>query len=247
MKKQLKNNHYVYKLISLQTGEFYFGSRSCNCNPDEDNYMGSMKRWKPNKENLIKEIIKRDFCNREDAILFESELIKNNINNSLNRNYYIPTIGFVNKICSAETKQKIKQALIGKPFSEEHKKKLSKSRIEKGIAIGKNNGMFGKTHTQESKLKMAINKGRIFSDEVRKRMGDSKRGLKRKNETIQKLRNSQPNAKCVNQYSMDGVLINTFKSIAEAARQTLLHKSAINTCCLGCRNQHGGYKWKYKI
>ena len=41
--------HYVYRLDDIISGEFYFGSRTCNCEINCDTYMGSMKKWKPNK------------------------------------------------------------------------------------------------------------------------------------------------------------------------------------------------------
>ena len=45
---------YIYRIEEKFTKEFYWGSRTCKCVPKEDPYMGSMKTWKPNKENLIK-------------------------------------------------------------------------------------------------------------------------------------------------------------------------------------------------
>jgi hypothetical protein len=56
--------------------------------------MGSMVTWKPNKENLIKEILKDDFNSRDELMEYESNIIKENINNPLNRNYHIPNKGF---------------------------------------------------------------------------------------------------------------------------------------------------------
>jgi len=86
--------HYVYKLENPNTKEFYFGSRSCDCNPIDDEYMGSMTAWVVDKNILEKIIVKSNFKNRTDAVLFESELIKNHINDSLNRNYHIPNENF---------------------------------------------------------------------------------------------------------------------------------------------------------
>lgn len=86
--------HYVYRLDHIETGEFYVGSRSSKYHPTIDKYMGSMTIWKPDKSKLIKTIIKDDFVNRNDAVEYESELIKENINNKLNRNYHIPNKGF---------------------------------------------------------------------------------------------------------------------------------------------------------
>lgn len=80
--------YYVYKLESLN-GEYYFGSRGCDCDPIDDTYMGSPSVWKPNKDELLKTII-RNFNTRKEAILFERELIIKNINNKLNMNFSIP-------------------------------------------------------------------------------------------------------------------------------------------------------------
>jgi hypothetical protein len=85
-----KEYHYTYLLTNELTGEFYYGSRTCKCNPIDDDYMGSMVTWKPNKEELLKEIIKYDFETRDDAIQHEIELIEHSITDVLNRNYAIP-------------------------------------------------------------------------------------------------------------------------------------------------------------
>lgn len=73
--------HYVYKLEHPTTKEFYFGSRTCEDKPDDDNYMGSMIRWKPNKSKLIKTIIKSGFENRIIATQYEADLITEHIKN----------------------------------------------------------------------------------------------------------------------------------------------------------------------
>jgi hypothetical protein len=108
------------------TNEFYIGSRTCECNPSDDVYMGSPKTWTPASENLIKEIIKSDFLDRESAIEYESKLISENIDNELNRNYYIPTKGF-HTAGNKEIGKKISNALKGRKFSKTHRKNLSLS------------------------------------------------------------------------------------------------------------------------
>lgn len=91
----MKKTYYAYKVTDKITNEFYYGSRSCYGSASKDSdYLGSMKTWNPNKQNLVKEIIKDDFISRDAAIEFESILIKENINNPLNRNFHIPTEGF---------------------------------------------------------------------------------------------------------------------------------------------------------
>jgi hypothetical protein len=88
-------NHYVYKITDPVTGQFYYGSRSCECNPNDDVYIGSPYTWKPeDKSRLVKEIIKSDFNTRDDAMQYESDIIGRYINDPLNENYHIPSKGF---------------------------------------------------------------------------------------------------------------------------------------------------------
>lgn len=82
--------HYVYRLEHIETGEFYIGSRSSKVHPTLDGYMGSMYVWKPDRTKLRKEILKDDFSSREEALLYETKKILENIKNVLNRNYCIP-------------------------------------------------------------------------------------------------------------------------------------------------------------
>lgn len=86
----MTKNHYVYKLQHIDTGEFYFGSRTCECNPSEDKYMGSMSVWNPDKDKLTKTILKSNFKTRNVALEYEASLIEENWNNKLIRNYHIP-------------------------------------------------------------------------------------------------------------------------------------------------------------
>ena len=153
--------HYVYKLEDKKTKEFYFGSRTCKCKIDEDNYMGSMKLWKPNKDNLVKTIIKDDFETRDEATEYERYLVKKHYSNELNKNYSIPNTGFYaggepetnpnyGKTWDETSKQKHSELMkeyykknkpgkLGVILSKESKKLISKSRIEQGTAKGSKN------------------------------------------------------------------------------------------------------------
>lgn len=85
------NYFYVYKVSLPETGEYYFGSRKCKCIPEKDTkYMGSMCTWKPNVNKLIKEILYTNFSTHQDALLKETELIKEHIKDPLNQNYSLP-------------------------------------------------------------------------------------------------------------------------------------------------------------
>jgi hypothetical protein len=145
--------HYVYKLTETKTNEFYYGVRTCDCSPIDDSYMGSMVAWKPNKDNLIKEIVS-EFESREEALQFESMIIENNIKNPLNRNYHTGnTLAFYGKSHSIETKQKVSNTMSGKH-------------------VGKNNPFYGKKHTPET-LKKISPLGRTHSEETKLKMSES--------------------------------------------------------------------------
>ncbi|MEW4922634.1 GIY-YIG nuclease family protein [Algibacter sp. 2305UL17-15] len=51
--------------------------------------------------------------------------------------------------------------------------------------------------------------------------------------------------KQVFQYSVDGIYVNNYKSIADANRQTKVNKTSIAKACRGERKTAGGYLWKY--
>ena len=59
---------------------------------------------------------------------------------------------------------------------------------------------------------------------------------------IQKTNSS---AKVVQQFSKEGEFINTFPSVAEAARQLDLDSSTISKVCRGVNKSHGGFVFKY--
>jgi hypothetical protein len=147
--------HYTYIVNNRETGEFYIGSRSCNCKSEEDiKYMGSMVAWKPNKNDLIKTILNDKFLTREEAIKEEIQLIKENINNPLNKNYNIPGLGFHN---------------TGRVFEKSVRDKMRLARL------GDKNPRYGNPHSEETKEKIRIKaKGRIYSEETKKRLSDAR-------------------------------------------------------------------------
>ena len=86
-------------MVDPITNEFYYGSRSCDCNPEDDPYMGSYAAWYPeDKSRLIKTILKSNFRKRSTAVVHEAKLIKKDIKHPLNRNYHIPNKDFGNYV-----------------------------------------------------------------------------------------------------------------------------------------------------
>lgn len=59
------------------------------------------------------------------------------------------------------------------------------------------------------------------------------------------IKNGISHSKKVEQYSMDGILLKTFNSQTEAARETNSTQGGISDCCRGKIKSHNGFVWKY--
>lgn len=213
-------NYYTYRLDNPITKEFYFGSRSCSCKIEEDIYMGSMKTWKPNKEDLVKTILKSNFRKRETCIKHEVKLIKENIDNPLNRNYHIPGIGFHTngRIMPEEQKERQRVKMINKPSGENHH-------------------MHGKKIPQ-----ITGNKNPAKRSVVRKKISEALMGNKHPN-----FGKPAHTRKIVEQYTKDGIFIKEWEFIKKAGDALKINPYNISSCCRGKLKTVGGYKWEYKI
>jgi hypothetical protein len=109
---------YVYKVEFPETGHVYFGSRSCECRPEEDTeYLGSPKTHKAHWEAFKPvKVILREFDNWEEANTYEAVLIEWawSVNKSLSLNANIGGARF---------------STLGVKFSEEVTNKLSKHHL----------------------------------------------------------------------------------------------------------------------
>ena len=183
-------NHYVYKITDPTTKEYYIGVRSTKCSIELDSYMGSFLSWKPkNIDGLIKEVIKT-FKDRKSAQQYEIELIKSNIDNTLNRNYHIPGVGFhmQGNSHTKETKQKIAIMKRGTKHSLKTRKEMSEAR-----------------------------KGIVKDGEWRKNLSKSLSGKKKSESHKKKL--SESHKIPILQYSMDGEFIKEWPGQVDALRE----------------------------
>jgi hypothetical protein len=216
--------HYVYKVHHPKTLEYYIGVRSCNGKAIEDiDYMGSMYTWHPNKSELIKTILDDKFQTRIEANKIETKLIKECIDDPLNRNYHIPDVGFC---CKGISK------------SDEHKRKLSESRK-----------LLFKTNPKTSENNRNAQIKRWKSNEVLHNDWCKKMTvINASPEYRKKQRNSAKNRfKPVLQYDKTGTFIKEYESIRDASRQLNVDKTPISKNCNGNIYKSAyGFVWKFK-
>jgi hypothetical protein len=216
----MKIIHYVYELKNPHTGEFYIGVRSFDGNSLDDTYMGSMSNWDIDKSILIKTVIDDTFKTRKEANEKEIELLIEYINNPLNRNYHIPSVGF---------------CVLGLKRSDEYKSKLSEIKknqykLNPHLSI-KNKEIQKKRWDDNLKAEWSIKMKNINSTK------------KYREKQIQSAKNKQ---KAVLQFDKNGDLIKEFESIHQAARELNIDKTCISRNCNGKYKSAFGYIWKFK-
>lgn len=59
------------------------------------------------------------------------------------------------------------------------------------------------------------------------------------------IKSGKSQGKTVEQYALNGVLIATYYSAHEAAKQTNSHQGHISACCRGELKTHNGFIWRY--
>lgn len=117
-------------------------------------------------------------------------------------------------------------------------------------------GMSGRILTLEQRMIISkTHKGKIVSEETRKKMSESSNQMGEKNSmygkkqskySIQKNKLNQPNKLSVLQFSLDGNLIKEHDSIREGASFINGHSGDIIYCCKGKSKTAKGYIWIYK-
>ena len=140
----------------------------------------------------------------------------------------------------------IREAIITSP---EHIKK------RKECVTGNKNGMYGKTHSIESKQKMSESRfgeknywfGKQKSDVTRSKIKNAMFKYHRKNNITMETRKkiSEGCSTPVSRYTQTGDYIDTFNSITKAGEFIGIDASCITKCCKGKRGSAGGYKWAY--
>lgn len=250
--------HYVYRLDDPITGEFYIGSRSCKVNIENDKYMGSYKSWKPqDKTRLVKTILKSNFRKRETCTKYEAKLIKENIDNPLNRNYALPNNKFHNlgRKLSKEHIEKLRISHIGHTRSKETREKISKSQYKEVYQLDMKLNIINKFKSIQEAAEKTGNCSQSISLCATKKMvshpylkyhwcfpNDYKNFEKWKIEQST-TRGSTPKSIIIEN---NGIVINTFSSIKEASLYYNISYSGIHHNLSGRSKKHKLGIWKYK-
>lgn len=177
-------------------------------------------------------IILYDNLSKEDACDIEVELIREYNTQDKNYGYNIQPggqLGNSNIVFSEETRKKISDTHKGKQLSEEHKRKISES------CKGHRPPVFSDEFIQKQR---ELNTGKVMPDETKKKISATLTGIKKSEETKQKMRENQPN--CVEVYCPEYNL--KFKSIAEAEKYTDAKRANIQKCLKGERKSAGKHK-----
>lgn len=156
------------------------------------------------------------------------------------RRYYNPSYGY-NMTDGGE-------GTSGRMCTEETKKKI-RDKAKERLSNPENHPWFGKCHTEESKAKMssvrkgkpAHNKGVKASEETRKKISESHKGIN--------VGENNPNygrGKAIVQLDKDGHIIAEHETVAEASRTTGISLNNIIGCCNGKSPTASGYQWIYK-
>ena len=100
-------------------------------------------------------------------------------------------------------------------------------------------------HSEETKNKMSlsrINRKITWGDKISESKKNST--YRHPKEILDKI--SQTHSKPIEQYTPEGILLNTFPSAMEAMRQTGVKNDNINQNLRGKSKSAGGFVWKYK-
>ena len=149
---KIKKHFYTYYSYE-EWGRGYIGSRECKCLPSKDvEYFGSFsdKTFKPTQKIII-----QTYSSKEEAVADEVKL----------HNFYEVHINlhFANR--SKQTSAKFYFDSTGIIRSVQTREKIS----------GKNNPMFGKTHSEEARQKISV-AAKNISNETRHKMSIAKIG-----------------------------------------------------------------------
>ena len=257
--------YYIYKITNLINNKTYIGQRKTNKSPETDSYFGSGKLIKLAIKkygiNFFNKDIIENCKNWEELNIKEKTWIKKS--NSLYPNGYNICKGgrggiscgelhpLYNKHQTTETKHKISEKLKGT--------KRSLESIEKQKTTNKNNPI---KMPKESRQKISIlKKGKKQSKEHLEALSKIRKGkpspMKNKKHTIQAIEKNRlahlnkipGNAKKIDVFTKNNILIKTFNSLLELKRNMNTSTCIVVDCCNNKRETYHNliFRWQKNI
>jgi group I intron endonuclease len=165
---------------------------------------------------------------------------------TINNGYNIESGGNAQKHLSEETKQKLREAHIGRKASEETRQKMSESRKKD------NNPMYGKHHSEEIKKRISENNKGKTGHEITQEQRELLRNINlgktlsqaAKDKISQANKGNVPHNKNLQQvYCVE--LDKIYMSPSDAGKELHIRSDNIINCCKGIRKTCGGYHWQY--
>ena len=244
----MDGTYYIYK-HTTPSGKVYIGLTGNDPKQRWDcghGYKNNPHFWNAIKLygwNNIKHEILYSNLTREKAGELEKELIVEYDSQNPEKGYNLReggTFGFSFNHTD-ESKCKISESSLRR-WSDELEHELMSKRMS-----GENNPFYGKTHSNEVRVKLsALGKNR-FTDEKRRevgeRLGNYWKGKSRSRKSVEK--SARAKWKPINQYTKDGQFVKTWDSAKEACETLHIHKSTVSQCCKGTKPSAGGYIWRY--
>lgn len=155
------------------------------------------------------------------------------------------------KIISKELIEKLRNLNKGRTFSEETKKKISKSVLNsftQEVRYKMGASFRGKFLSEEHKKKIGLgNKGKVVSQETKDKLSKLNKGKKYSLERIERMSSLAPTHLEVEQYSLDGIFIQSFISIRRIPKQLgiSINRTKIRLCCEGKLASYKDFIWKF--
>jgi hypothetical protein len=167
--------HYYVYFSYEEFGRGYIGSRTCYCDPKEDTgYLGSFRdeSFKPTQKEILMVFESNEEALAAEIVLHTAYDVAKNphfANKAKQTSTGFTTEGltgenhpFFGKTHSEETLQKMSKSHLGRPVSEETRKKLAERVRGEGNPnygkTGENHHSYGKPHTNETKTRISESK-----------------------------------------------------------------------------------------
>lgn len=217
-------NSKIYIGITFRNPKVRWGNGN---NYSNNKYMANAIK-KYGWDNISHEILFTNLT-QEQAEKIEIELIKLYKSNNPQYGYNIANGGKHNGMFSEETIEKMRKAQLGKHLSEETKLKISNSNKAKCVS-------------KETIEKIKKTKRQKGVSELSRR-NSSAIGTKN---GIVNIRNAWgKTSKKVAKYNNKNILLEVYKSISDASRQTGITITSISYVCNNKRKTAGGYIWHF--